>query len=307
MGVGPAGDLVGRLSRDRSGRASRRSRRFAQARARVERCVDRGGGRVRRVRHPPVRPRARRAVVRGVPAREDAQHRQPVPVRRGVRCTRDPADRAAPRPHLGHRGRARHARGVHRRRHGRAIALALGDLRLRRDPAVHRGEARARAGRARREAAHARVARALAPVDAGAPWPSLLGQDRRAPAGHAAARRADRDRARGYRVRGRLDPGGVRGDRGPVRALQLERVRDPRLARALRRARARARAVALPEGRPRPRARLRRREAPRGAVAARPAADLRRRHRGGDRSGRDRVAVRLALNSTGGRARSRSR
>ncbi len=65
------------------------------------------------------------------------------------------------------------------------------------------------------------------------PIPRAAGREAR---GYAAVSGAARGRDHRYRVRGRLDPRDPRDHARPIHRLQLERVRDPRAARALLRA-----------------------------------------------------------------------
>ena len=115
-------------------------------------------------------------------------------------------------------------------------------------------------------------------------------------AGHAAPRGA---RGRGddrHHLRGRLDPGDLRGHDGHVPGLHLERVRDPRTAGALLPAGRDDRALRLPEGRPGGRAGVRGREDADQRLVPHADLALAHGHRDGDRG----LGGRLAPTATDG-------
>ena len=266
---------------DRRDRRPVRGRPVRRRRTRTRRRVPRGGRLVRLLHRRGARLRRRagrggglgvgRRVLRGLRGREEPVRGQPVRVRDPDVDPRRPGRAPTARAHVRDPRGAGAARDLHRARRGAAGSVlghvppvrAAADLHRRpalpppRPPAV----GRAQPARDRGPAGVA-VHRPLSREEA-------AGADRRQARVHAAGPGAGGDRGDRHRLRPRLDPGGVRRDRGGVHRLHGQRVRATGPARPLLPRVRTARAADLPVRRAVRRARVHRSQA-RAPLPARP-------------------------------------
>ena len=250
---------VGRLPRARAGDARARPRGVqpqgprdpAAGGARLVRALDHPRPRVRRVRVDALRQRARARVPHRLRHREVALGRQHLRVRRDLR-RRSASPRSTSTACCSGGSSARSSCAARSSSAGAALldALPLDDLRLRRVPRAHRGEAPRRAGSAPHpeKSPAFRALRRFVPATprystATASSPSRTGGGVATPLFFALVL----DRGTGRGVRGGLDPGDLRGDRRPVHRLHVQHLRDPGPALALLPARGLRRPVHLPE------------------------------------------------------------
>ena len=191
-----------------------------------------------------------------LPDRVGALGRQPLRLPGDLHLLRGARRAPAPRAVLGHPRRDRPARRLHRRRRGAARQVPLDDLRLRRLPGLHRRQAPVRRATSEIDPSSEPGAPALRSASCRV-TPRLPRHSTSSCASNGRCiatplflvllRRRDHRR----RLRGRLDPGDLRGHPRPVHRLHVEHLRDPRPALALLRARRRDGQVPLPEVRPR--------------------------------------------------------
>ncbi len=226
---------------------------------RLARPVAPGG----RPRLPARGQRGRRPLHHRLPDRALAVARQPVRLPPAVRLLRRPLRAPSAAALLGDRRRARDARRLHPRRQRADRAVPRRHLPARRRPDRARLPDLARGLRERRpgqEPDGSRRAQGV-PGHGRVPRGPLVRQAGRPALRHAAVPVPGGDRLRRHRVRGRLDPGGVRDHARPADHLDGQRVRAARDARAVR-ARGEPRgALPLPRRDDRDRARPRGREA----------------------------------------------
>ena len=185
----------------------------------------------RRERRPSARREHRRDPVPDrLPARAEPLARQRLHHRADLLVLPRAARVSAPRALLGNPRCARDARRDDRPRRRADRPLRLDHLRLRRDPDRHGRTHVAgwtRGSGSREEPGDPSRAPHL-PGDTRTPRRALLRRVQRTARGDAALPRAADGRILGRALRGRLDPGDLRGDAGSVPGVHLERLRDPR-------------------------------------------------------------------------------
>ena len=199
----------------------------------MERGVDRPGHRLWGVDLAAAGRRGRHHLPDRVHAREIALGRQPVRLHPDLLAHRHSGGAAAARAVLGHRRRARDARGADRPGRGAARRGSTG--RSTRSPRCS-STRRCACCAARRQQTRLEKGCALCtswvakimPIVPALQGSRFLVRKEGAADGDAAAGGARRDRDHRPRVRGRLDPGGVRGDARSLPGLHLERVRAAR-------------------------------------------------------------------------------